>query len=361
MNTYRPSRNFQPAKRRSDHRSSRSREKLSDFFPIRRPFARQRRFLVGVVEVRDRTKKQPFVDIARVDRAHCSKAIDEPHSLLLEQNVEIEEVSSRSPVENGVQLGGEQPRRREHAVIFYNNPTCAKGSPVNSPDIVFFFNSAFTGWVKYDIAKPSGATWVATANYESCGNPVSSSCDIDSASTHLTGIFGVAGNPFGGSTASYRYIVLATQGPGALENPVSITLTGMDSQGTGESCVTPLPITLGTNAVYVHPATNDHMTSTPACSGGNAITGGDIVLEYKAPADGTLNVTVNKPAASGWTAVISTACGDLTAPSACLYDFPNTHMSGKLAVLADHRYYVHVAATGQGAPLTAPIDVVLSQ
>jgi cysteine-rich repeat protein len=245
--------------------------------------------------------------------------------------------------------------------VFFNNPSCVTGNLVSEPDIALSFRSAFEGWLKFDIAKPASASWVVDARYETCGNAVTSNCQVDSKGTSLSGLVSVGGRVSAGSTNSYRYFILASHGTVPLDNPITITLTGMDSTGTGEACVVPMPVTLGTNTVLVHPSTNDYMTTAPACTGGKAISGGDMVLVYKAPTAGTLNITVNKAAASGWSAVVTNACGDLSTPMACLYDFANTKMSGKLPVIADGTYYIHLGATGEGAPLTAPLDVTLSQ
>jgi hypothetical protein len=246
--------------------------------------------------------------------------------------------------------------------IFYDkNPSCVTGSLITAPDIALSFHSAFDGYLNFEIKKPASARWVVLTSYETCGNAVTSSCQFGTSGTSIRGSIGVAAQHSNGSTAAERYFSLAAQGPVPLDNPMTITLTGMDSSGTGESCVTPMPITIGTNHVLVHPATNDHMTSAPSCAGGNAISGGDIVLAYKAPTNGTLNITVNKAAASGWAAVVTTTCGNLSTPLACIYDFANTRMSGYLPVAADVQYFVHLGATGQGTPLTAPVAVTLSQ
>jgi cysteine-rich repeat protein len=256
--------------------------------------------------------------------------------------------------------------QRDH---FYQPPACASGASLDGPDVVLSYTSAFEGFVQFKIEKPEATRWVAVATGgQACGGLSNSlACVSSQSGTSLSGLIDVSAafNAQTGMKSRHFLVADTTLGANPLSNPLKVTLTGMDEHGgTGESCSTPgKRISLGTNTVRWIGTANDHLTATPSCAAGHAVRGPDVVFEYDAPTSGTLSVTINKPAGTRWVAVVGDyACGNISQPLACLSDFSNTSMKGKLQVTAGYKYLLYVAATDEGTiPLQVPLTITLSQ
>jgi cysteine-rich repeat protein len=253
----------------------------------------------------------------------------------------------------------------------WQTPSCTEGAAVEPPDIALLYTAGFDGYLKFDIAKPDASRWVAVVKESCASSEATLGCLSNLSGTSLKGLVGVTGSASASSGARDRYFLIADTriGTGTLSNPLTITLTGIDQAGgTGETCdYSGRMITLGTNTVGFNASVNNHLTATPSCTAGHAVTGPDAVFEYKAPKTGTLTVTINKPAATRWVAVVSGyTCGDVSPGLACISDYANTKMSGSLQVVAGARYYLYVAATAQGTiplvgPTYSPLTITLSQ
>jgi cysteine-rich repeat protein len=132
--------------------------------------------------------------------------------------------------------------------------------------------------------------------------------------------------------------------------------------GSGDTCASAIPLTLGVNQVTYSASTKDYFAWRPTCSQGEP-SGPDIVLSYSATFTGTLEVTLAKPDARQWVGVVNHGvCGDLSAPVACISRLPQTSMVEHVPVVAGRTYYFYVSKTGTDVtPLSNPFSVTLRQ
>jgi cysteine-rich repeat protein len=237
-------------------------------------------------------------------------------------------------------------------------PTCVQGEP-SGPDVVLSYTATFTGTLEVTLAKADSRPWVGLVNQGVCGDTSAAiGCMARLPTTSM-----VERVPVVNGRTYYFYVSKTGTDVTPLSNPFSVTLTRLAAE-TGETCSTTAKrITLGTNTVRWLGTTNDHLTATPSCAAGHAVRGPDVVFEYDAPTSGTLSVSINKPAATRWVAVIGDyACGNVAPPLACMSDLSNTSMKGKLQVTAGYKYLLYLAATDEGTiSLQVPLTITLSQ
>ncbi len=83
-------------------------EEVLDGLPVARPFPRQPGLSLRVLEPGERTEEEALVQLLPKDLAHRREARRDAEAVRLEGHVEIEEVPSRSPVEDRVELRPEE-------------------------------------------------------------------------------------------------------------------------------------------------------------------------------------------------------------------------------------------------------------
>jgi hypothetical protein len=92
-------------------------EELLHGAPVVRALAGQRRFPLRVLEPGQRAEEKPVVHLLSEDAPDRRQALRDPEAVRLERHVEVEEVSARAPVEDGVELRGEKARHVQALVL----------------------------------------------------------------------------------------------------------------------------------------------------------------------------------------------------------------------------------------------------
>ncbi|MDQ3176963.1 MAG: hypothetical protein M3Q72_05350, partial [Actinomycetota bacterium] len=125
----------------------------------------------------------------------------------------------------------------------------------------------------------------------------------------------------------------------------------------GEDCTDAAVLAVGTNVITWTAATNDYLTSRPSCTSSDT-TGPDVVLSYTATADEAVTFTITKPTNTRWVAVLSTTCGAVGTPDACVSDYTDATMGTTVLMTAGQTIYLHVADTTSGSnPLDNPLTI----
>ena len=130
----------------------------------------------------------------------------------------------------------------------------------------------------------------------------------------------------------------------------------------GDTCANAIPIGLGTNQITHSASAKNYLVYRPTCSQGEP-SGPDIVLSYTATFTGTLEVTLAKPDSRQWVGVVNQgACGDTSAPVACIARNPHTSMVERVPVVNGRSYYFYISKTGTDVtPLSNPFTVTLTR
>ncbi|MEZ4223182.1 MAG: hypothetical protein R3B13_19720 [Polyangiaceae bacterium] len=131
---------------------------------------------------------------------------------------------------------------------------------------------------------------------------------------------------------------------------------------TGEDCGTAWEVKAGTTTVNWTASKADHLTVKPACNT-STLTGPDVVLRYNPSFNGSIDLSVDKPANTRWAFVVSDqSCGTLTPTLACSSEYALTSLDATVPVSANTPVYIYLRDTTTGsAQLENPLTIHVTE
>mgnify|MGYP001795178575 CR=1 FL=1 len=128
----------------------------------------------------------------------------------------------------------------------------------------------------------------------------------------------------------------------------------------GDTCADALTITDGTQTLTWTAVGADVFLTPPAACSTTSLTGPDLVFEYTATADTTVDVQFGVPTSNRYSTIVTTTCTDETTQIACDSDFSPAEVTVSFPVTSGTTYYVWLRDTTSGsATLPNPIDVTV--
>ncbi len=131
---------------------------------------------------------------------------------------------------------------------------------------------------------------------------------------------------------------------------------------TGEDCGTAWEVKAGKNTVNWVATKADHMIAKPSC-GSSTLTGPDLVMRYDPTFNGSIDISITKPANNRWTMVVTDqTCGSMTPTLACVNEYSKPSMDAETPVKANQPVYIYLRDTTTGSqPLSNPLTVNITE